>query len=149
MVGILRQGLLRVCPRRQRGGAALEFMLVLPAVMLVLLGMLVLANYLTTRYFLTSAVTNAARACSLFGVPNRNACVNVTFAANVPNYVQARCGALNPTTSFSNVPNSGGVRLLNVNVTCNYAPVIGGSFLVDQGIPLRQLQAKSSMAINQ
>ncbi len=133
--------------RLRRGGAALEFMLVLPAVMLVLVGMLAIGNYLTTRYHLSSAAGHAARACSL-ATNNVGACVQAVATARLPGYVQSRCPGWTVTSAITPIHN-GEVNVLNVTVTCTYTPEVGAAFLQGEGITLAQIVGQGSMPLNQ
>lgn len=135
---------------RRRGGAALEFMLVLPTLLLVFIGMLSLGNYVTTRYALTSAAGAAARACSMAPpgqpLPQPQACAQAVVPAVMPPNLMSRCSALRVQTSTPNLPGTS-LRQLNVTLTCTYAGLFGGNFLANAGVQLAALQVQASMPL--
>ena len=132
----------------RRGAAAVEFMMILPAVLLVSLGMLTLGNYLTTRHHLGLASGRASRTCSLDGVVNRAACVQAIVAMAMPPFAANRCGALRVNTAVNNLPNTP-VRVLEVEVVCAYTPLFGGRLLGGEGITLQALTARGAMPLQQ
>lgn len=135
-------------PPPWRGAAAVEFMLILPAVVLVSLGMLTLGNYLTVRHHLGLAAGRAARTCSLDGVSARPACTQAMVASALPAFVASRCVPLRVTSSQEDLPGTP-VRLWRVDVVCNYAPLMGGRLLGGEGITLQPLVARAAMPLQQ
>ncbi len=134
--------------RRVRGSAALEFMLVLPTMMLVVVAMLVLGNYLTTRYLLGTTTDKAVRVCSLSTVPNPTGCAVAAFNGFLPGFVQSRCGAPAVNARVDTLPGTS-VRVLTVNATCNYDPALGAGLLAGAGLALGQLTSSSAMPLQQ
>lgn len=131
-------------PARRRGGAALEFMLVLPTLMLVLVGMLALSNFLTTRYYLTAAAIHAARTCTLRQARTL-ACVTDDVQRYLPAPIRARCSALQVITANTPLGNGINVQTFDVDLRCAYDVGIGAGFLGGQGIQLTELKAQGSM----
>ncbi|MBM4320141.1 MAG: hypothetical protein FJ125_09300 [Deltaproteobacteria bacterium] len=127
----------------RRGGAALEFMLVLPTILLVLVGMLGLSNFLTTRYYLTAGAIHAARTCTMKQARTL-ACVQEDIQRFVPALTLARCSALLATTTNTPLPGTN-VQMFDVDLRCTYSVDIGGAFLAGEGINLLTIQAQGSM----
>ncbi len=123
-------------------------MLILPAVLLVSLGMLTLGNYMTTRHHLGLASGRASRTCSLDGVVNRAACVQAIVNIALPQFATRRCGAVRTTTNVTNLPNTP-VLVLEVTVNCAYTPMFGGRLLSGEGITLLALTARGAMPLQQ
>ncbi len=123
-------------------------MLILPAVLLVSLGMLTLGNYMTTRHHLGLASGRASRTCSLDGVVNRAACVQAIVAVALPPFATRRCGGLRVTATETPLPNTP-VRVLEVVVSCPYTPMFGGRLLSGEGITLLALTARGAMPLQQ
>ena len=131
--------------RGRRGGAALEFMLVLPTLMLVLVGMLSLSTFLTTRYFITAAALHAARTCAILRNPTLN-CAQADVAAYLPLVARARCNGLQVTTQTTLLPGTT-VNMFDVSLNCAYNIDFGGALLQGQGIQFGALTAKGSMPL--
>lgn len=118
-------------------------MLILPFVLLLLIGSLVLGNYLITRHHLAAAAHAAARACAVQPA-GQVACANARGPAAIPDYVRSRCGGgVQPAARI--IP--GVPQGLEVTLTCAYNPVIGGNFMSGSGVLLSQLRAQSTMPI--
>ncbi len=108
--------------KKSKGAAALEFALVLPSFLLITLGSLVISQSMVVRHRLTSAVSEAARACSVVTGPNGTAenCASLMVQNRLADLrVGARpmCAAItiNPTTNMVS-----GVNTLRVQATCDY-----------------------------
>lgn len=139
--------LLRRCGS-SRGSSALEFMLILPTLLLVLAGMLTLANFLTTRYFLTAAASHAARSCVLQQTRN-GACVSREVTSYLPALIRGRCaGGVQFNAAVSPLPGTS-VQVFNVGLRCSYSADIGARLLTDAGIVLPIIEVKGAMAFSQ
>jgi len=118
-------------------------MLILPFVLMLLVGSLVLGNYLITRHHLAAAAHRAARVCSVQPA-GQVACAQAQGPASIPDYVRSRCGG-GVQAAARLIP--GVPQGLEVTMSCAYNPAIGGNFMSSAGINLSQLQAQSTMPI--
>jgi len=135
--------------RVSRGSATVEFALILPALLLIMMGMFTVGNYLTTRYHLTAAANQAARACSYpdSQIPNRLVCVQQEVGNRTPDYVRRRCPLLQPDPTIRDLPDVP-VQVLHVQITCGYQPAIGGAFMAQVGIAFPPLITQGAMPLN-
>jgi hypothetical protein len=120
-------------------------MLVLPIVLLVLVGMLALSNFLSTRYFLTASAIHAARVCTVARMTNRP-CAEAAVNQYLQGPIRNRCAALTTTAAVTRLPGTS-VDVFAVNVQCTYSVDMGGTLLTNQGIQLTTLQGKGSMPV--
>ncbi len=130
----------------QRGSASLEFLLVMPAMLLVVAGLLVLGNYLMVRYHLTSAATHAARSCVVGQTTNLN-CAREASLAMLPASVLARCPSFSVRVYNSAIPATT-MNVFNVNLSCQYQPAIGQRLLGEEGINFGAFQVNGAMPIS-
>lgn len=110
--------------RRQRGAVSVEFALVAPLLVLIIVGGVHFGRVLMTRHKLTDATNYATRAAAVARVTNGN---------QIRNLVMTRMGG--PGSGCSNVQVTATVNAvlgqneLHVVTRCNVATGIGGSLL--------------------
>ncbi len=129
-----------------RGSASLEFLLVMPAMLLIVAGLLVLGNYLMVRYHLTSAATHAARSC-VVGQNTNLGCARESALAMLPASVLARCPSFSVRVYNTAIPGTT-MNVFNVNLSCQYQPAIGQRILGEQGISFGSFQVNGAMPIS-
>jgi len=109
---------------RERGSVSVEFGLLLPAFLLLILGGLHFGMVLTTRHRLTDAANYATRAAAVRGI---------TSAGSIRTMLEARMGsAVADCTSINVVASTvadGSLTRLEVSATCNLNPAFGASIL--------------------
>ncbi len=130
----------------------MEFALILPALLLIFMGMFTVGNYLMTRYNLTAAANQAARACCLTSVVDQGTvpqCVNAMVAVTLQPHTQRRCQALNVQPQIMALGGGMPVNVLQVNLTCTYSPAIGGRFMANVGIAFPPLITQGAMPLQQ
>ena len=141
----------------ERGAALIEFALVLPLLLLLVLGMLDLGRALNYWIDETQLASEGARLAAVAGAPGT--CPNGTAAANLAAYVQCnadtdelRSGGTqsvpNPARvciSFPNGTTRGQPVRVSVTTTFNWLPLIGSAL----GSPSSSLVGHATMRLEQ
>ena len=130
--------------RGEQGAAALEFALVMPVLLMILIGIAVLGHAMMVRFMLNGAAYDAARVCSLQRTPT-SACVT--------GIVKKKLGkTLNWCSSWKAIPKTTkeaglvAVYSLEVNVDCIYGGIIGSkNYNQSHGLSIGTLKARASM----
>lgn len=116
----------------RRGAAAVEFVIVLPILLTVLLG----ATDFGRFSYSSIAIANAARSGAEYAA--MNPCDSSTQSAWTAGVTQAVTNELSPSTAFdtskltitvTNVTESGGLRRVSVQVTYPFQTILNSSFL--------------------
>lgn len=136
--------------RRGRGDdsgiAALEFALVLPILLALILGIISIGHGMVVRYVLSSAAYDAARACSM-----ERTVTKPCATAIVLNRLTEAGGAMwcngppNVDIKEETMVGLTTVRAAIVEVDCAYRGVIGQGFLQQEGFALFNIKARASM----
>jgi len=129
----------------EHGGAAIEFALVLPIFVLLLLGMLTFGVVLTTRYALAGAVFGAARTCTLARDPTQ-ACARGAIAAQMAFAGAGPCGTLDVVAANADVAGYNGanaVRAFAVTATCSRPWALSAPFTAVVGESLNRFSARA------
>lgn len=110
--------------QRQRGGVSVEFMLLLPVVMMLILGAAHFGSVINTRHRLTDGANYAVRAAAVRRTPD---------AASVRAMIETRMGSSTADCSTINVVTNliddGGLTRLEVVATCNLVPPFSSTLL--------------------
>ena len=132
-------------PSREHGGAAIEFALVLPIFIILVIGMLTFGILLTTRYALAGAVYGAARTCTLARNPTQ-ACARAAIAAQMAFAAGGPCGTVNVVAGNANVAGYNGanaVRAFEVSATCTKSWALTAPFRAVMGTDLGTFGARA------
>ena len=131
--------------RGESGVAALEFALVLPLLMMLILGVISIGHALAVRYVLSSASYDAARACTL------NRTVTVGCAQTI---IQRRindaggaawCSSIAVAVQDQPEPGFPAVNAMSVEANCSYRGVIATGYLQGQGLGIFNIRARAVM----
>lgn len=137
--------------RRESGVAALEFALILPALLLVILGTVTLAHAFIVRFMLSSAAYDAARICTLARQPTQGCASGMVTKklGNTLKWCSNGSVAVNATDAAEpGFTGAGGVPLVSafeVRVSCEFTGGVGTGFLKSKGIVIASLQARAVM----
>lgn len=107
-------------PAGERGGAAIEFALVLPIFLLLVVAMLFLGQALSVRAALAGAVYSAARTCTLGRDPTQ-ACANRVVTRRMGVVATGQCDNLTVTAANQAEPGFNGVgavQAFQVTASC-------------------------------
>ncbi|MBK6846627.1 MAG: pilus assembly protein [Proteobacteria bacterium] len=129
----------------EHGGAAIEFAMVLPLFVLLLIGMLHFGLVLTTRYALVGAVYGAARTCTLARDPTQG-CAQAAIAAQMAFNAGGPCGTLNVVAANADVAGYDGanaVRAFAVTATCSGGWALSAPFRAEVGASLDRFGARA------
>jgi Flp pilus assembly protein TadG len=110
---------------RQRGSVSVEFGLIAPLLLMLILGGVHFGRVLTTRHHLTEATNYAARAAAVARTSN---------SAQIRNLILSRMGTgnngcSNITVTSTTSADAIGVQRLDVTARCAVASGVGGSLL--------------------
>ncbi len=131
--------------------AALEFALILPALLLVILGTVTLAHAFIVRFMLSSAAYDAARTCTLAQKATQG-CASQMVTKKLGNTLKW-CSNSNVNVVASDTPEPGFVdpngqplvSAFEVRVSCDFTGGVGTGFLKSKGIIIASLQARAVM----
>jgi Flp pilus assembly protein TadG len=124
--------------------AALEFALLLPLLMILVVGVIVIGHGLVTRYILSSAAYDAARTCALARAPTAG-CARAIVNSRIGS-ASKWCRSLNVSVNNAAAPGYPAVTALEVRADCAYTGVIGTSgFASKQGLSIAQVRARAVM----
>jgi Flp pilus assembly protein TadG len=131
--------------RRSEGGvAALEFALILPALLIVVLGTITLAHAFIVRFMLSSAAYDAARTCALARTTTQ-ACATSVVQKKLGNTLTKWCGNWSAPTSDQVDAAFPSVSHFEVRVNCDFIGGVGMGFLKSRGIVITTLRARAVM----
>lgn len=129
---------------KDAGVAALEFALLLPLLMILVVGVIVIGHGLVTRYILSSAAYDAARTCALARAPTAG-CARAIVNSRIGS-ASKWCRSLNVSVNNAAAPGYPAVTALEVRADCAYTGVIGTSgFASKQGLSIAQVRARAVM----
>ena len=115
---------MRTTHRHQRGSISVEFALVMPLLILVIVGGVHFGKVLMTRHELAEATTYATRAAAIAQTPN---------AGTIRGLIEGRMGANTSCTSISVTATTAqdalGLTRLEVTARCTLDTGIGGNLL--------------------
>lgn len=137
--------------RAESGVAALEFALILPALLILILGTVTLAHAFIVRFMISSAAYDAARTCTLGRNATQN-CAGGMVVKKLGNTLKW-CANNNVSVTATDTPEPGfvaanGVALVSafeVRVSCDFTGGVGTGFLKSKGIVIASLQARAVM----
>jgi len=137
--------------RREAGVAALEFALILPALLLVVLGTVTLAHAFIVRFMLSSAAYDAARTCTLARKATQG-CARDMVVKKLGNTLKW-CSNNNVDVyahdddepAFKGPDGQCLVKAFEVRVSCDFTGGVGTGFLKSKGIVIAALQARAVM----
>jgi Flp pilus assembly protein TadG len=128
----------------EQGATALEFTLMLPVFLILLLGTISIGHGMVVRYLLNSAAYDAARACALQRLPT-SACANTVVKKKLGTAVKWCAGSPKVTATNAPNPDLDAVRTLEVNIDCSYGGIIASSYLQTHGLWIKSIRAKAAM----
>jgi Flp pilus assembly protein TadG len=122
--------------RRQgeEGAAALEFALVLPILLILLLGTIAIGHGLVLRFLLSSAAYDAARTCTLARQAT-SSCARKVVENKLGGLTQW-CSSLQVTTSNTKAAGYDTVNALQVDLNCSYSGIVSTAAYLDSNGPL-------------
>ena len=132
-----------VMATNESGVAALEFALVTPLLLALLVGTLTLAQAFILRFQLSTAAYDAARTCALARTPN-GACAEPIVQRKL-GASQRWCSALNVQATDGAEAGFPAVNAFEVIVSCNFAGWAAQVLLGPNGIVVAQLQGRAAM----
>lgn len=130
--------------RGEQGAAALEFALVMPVLLMILIGIAVLGHAMMVRFMLNGAAYDAARTCSLQRMPT-SACVTGIVKKKLGKTLKW-CSSWKAVPKTTKEPGLVEVYSLEVSVDCIYGGIIASkSYHASHGLTLGTLRARASM----
>lgn len=130
--------------QRQEGAAALEFALVLPILLMLLLGTIALGHGLVLRFLLSSAAYDAARVCTLARQPTAT-CAK-TVVNNKLGGLTKWCKTLHVTAQTSPAAGFAAVNALGVELDCGCSGVIStAAYLGQHGLLYGNIKVRAVM----
>lgn len=130
--------------RREEGAAALEFALVLPVLLILLLGTISVGHGLVLRFLLSSAAYDAARTCALKKTPT-TACANQAVANKLKG-LQKWCSSTNVKVQGTQAQGFTAVNSVEVELDCQYTGIIStAAYLGTHGMLFGNVRAKAVM----
>lgn len=128
----------------EQGGAAIEFALVLPLFLLLVVAMLILGQMLTVRSALAGAVYSAARTCALARDPSQ-ACANRVVTNRMGFVANQACVRLTVATTNPAEPGYPAVNAFQVTATCTQPGGLVQVLQAQIGGQLNQVTARAVM----
>jgi len=130
--------------RRDQGAAALEFALVLPILVMLLIGTIAIGHGLVVRFLLSSAAYDAARACALARQPTQT-CAR-TVVNNKLGGLTKWCKSLQVAAHSAPAPGFTTVDTLEVELDCNASGVVSTTaYLGSHGMLFGNIRVKAAM----
>lgn len=140
------KGRARRARRAQSGVAALEFALVLPLLLMLILGIISIGHGLVVRYVLSSAAYDAARTCTMARSPNPSQCTQAMVQRRLNGAGgQNWCNSLNVQARVGPVAGFPAVSRMLVTVNCGYRGIIGQGYLASHGLAIFNVKAQAAM----
>lgn len=133
--------------RDEAGIAALEFALVLPILLSLILGIISIGHGLVVRYVLSSAAYDAARACAMERRVNSACAAPIVMDRLTQAGGALWCNGMPTVTVPAPQPevNLITVQRAVVEVDCAYRGIIGQGFLQQEGFALFNIRARAAM----
>jgi Flp pilus assembly protein TadG len=130
--------------RREEGAAALEFALVLPVLLILLLGTISVGHGLVLRFLLSSAAYDAARVCALKKTPT-TACATQAVADKLKG-LQKWCSSTDVKVQNKQAQGFTEVSSVQVELDCHYNGIIStAAYLGSHGMLFGNVRAKAVM----
>lgn len=130
--------------RREQGAAALEFALVLPILLMLLLGTIAIGHGLVLRFLLSSAAYDAARVCTLGRKPTP-ACARSVVDKKLGGLTKW-CKTLQVTAQSTPAAGFAAVNALGVELDCNCSGVIStAAYLGQHGMLFGNVKVRAVM----
>ncbi len=128
----------------ERGATALEFALVTPVLLMILIGIAAMGHAMMVRFMLDGAAYDAARICALARKPT-SACTTGIVKKKLGNTLKW-CTSWKTIPKWQKEPGFTEVTSLEVRVECVYGGIIGNkSYNQSHGIKLATLRARATM----
>jgi Flp pilus assembly protein TadG len=131
--------------RGESGVAALEFALVLPILMLLILGVVSIGHGLVVRYVLSSASYDAARTCTMARTATAT-CARAIIQSRINGAGGAAwCTSIDVQVTDAPEPDYPAVNAVTVDANCNYRGIIATGYLQSQGLAIFDIHARAVM----
>lgn len=132
---------------RQRGVATVEFALILPLLLVLVLGTMTLAHAVITRFLMHSAAYDAARTCALARNYTQGCVMTVVNSKLKTTKTADWCnGGITPNVDN---PLAGGglegVNVLQVQLQCQFIGGVGTGYLKKHGLTIATITARAAM----
>ena len=130
--------------RSESGVATVEFALILPLLLILVLGTATLCHAFIMRFLMHSAAYDAARACAL-EKPFNTGCPAKIVSEKLKNVKMACDGPMGPYIDPPPAWGLQGVNVLAVRLECNFIGGVGAGYLKKQGWKIATITARAAM----